>query len=169
MDQCEGIQSNQYLTFRLGEEMFALEINKVREVLDITVITKVPRMPDLLKGVINLRGDAVPVIDLRLSLDMKASQETPDTCIVIVELEIDGELTQMGLLADSVEEVINLQIGQINPPPRLGTRLRTEFIKGIGKQDKNFLIILDMDKVLSEDELDVVRSVGEELKPDSKD
>ncbi len=169
MDLYETIKTDQYLTFRLGEETFALEINKVREVLDFTVITKVPRMPKFLRGVINLRGDVVPVIDLRLSLDMNAIRKTADTCIVIVELEIDGEPTKMGILTDAVEEVIDLQTSQIAPPPRLGTRLRTEFIKGIGKQDENFLIILDMDRVLSDDELDVVRSVGEELKSDSED
>lgn len=155
-------ETTQYLTFTLGEEDFALEIVKVREVLDYTTITKVPRMPAFLCGVINLRGNVVPVIDLRLMLGMKAVQKTVDTCIVIVEIHIDGELTQMGALADSVKEVIDLDPSQIAPPPKLGMKLNNEFIRGMGKQGENFLIILDIDRVLSSSELDLLRDAGEE-------
>lgn len=152
----------QYLTFTLGEENFALEIIKVREVLDYTTITKVPRMPAFLRGVINLRGNVVPVIDLRLMLGMQAIQKTVDTCIVIVEIHIDGELTPIGALADSVKEVIDLDPNQIAPPPKLGIKLNNEFIKGMGKQGENFLIILDIDRVLSSSEMDVLKSAAEE-------
>ena len=159
----EGMnETTQYLTFTLGEENFALEIAKVREVLDYTSITKVPRMPAFLRGVINLRGNVVPVIDLRLMLGMKAIQKTVDTCIVIVEIHIDGELTQVGALADSVKEVIDLDPSHIAPPPKLGIKLNNEFIRGMGKQGENFLIILDIDRVLSNSELDLLRSTGEE-------
>ena len=152
----------QYLTFILENENFALEINKVREVLDYTTITRVPRMPDFLRGVINLRGNVVPVIDLRLKLDMSAIEKTVDTCIVIVEIMIDGELTQVGALADSVKEVINLDPASIAPAPRIGTKLKNEFIKGMGQQEEGrFLIILDIDRVLSEEELEVVKSSKE--------
>lgn len=146
----------QYLTFTLGEEDFALEIDRVREVLDYTSITKVPRMPEFLRGVINLRGNVVPVVDLRLKLGMSAISRTVDTCIVIVDIMIDGELIQMGALADSVKEVIDLGPEQISPPPRLGTKLDSRFIKGMGTQDERFLIILDIDRVLSSDELATV-------------
>ncbi|MDM8535514.1 chemotaxis protein CheW [Desulfobacterales bacterium HSG17] len=151
----------QYLTFMLENENFALEITKVREVLDYTTITRVPRMPDFLRGVINLRGNVVPVIDLRLKLDMSSIEKTVDTCIVIVEIMIDGELTQVGALADSVKEVINLDPASIAPAPRIGTKLKNEFIKGMGQQEGRFLIILDIDRVLSEEELEVVKNSGE--------
>lgn len=166
---------NQYLTFTLGDEDFALDIGKVREVLDYPTITKVPRMPEFLRGVINLRGNVVPVIDLRYKLGMGAIKQSVDTCIVIVEIMIDGELTQMGALADSVKEVIDIDPGQISPPPKLGIKINNEFIKGMGKQDEKFLMILDIDKVLTVDELDVVQKTGEaqqsfdaEPKPESK-
>jgi purine-binding chemotaxis protein CheW len=154
---------NQYLTFTLGKEDFALDIGKVREVLDYTTITKVPRMPEFLRGVINLRGNVVPVIDLRYKLGMGTVKQTVDTCIVIVEIMIDDEMTHMGALADSVKEVIQLDPSQISPPPKLGIKINNEFIRGMGKQDEKFLMILDIDKVLTADELDVVqRSSGEE-------
>ena len=154
-------ETAQYLTFGLGEEEFALEITKVREVMDYTAITKVPRMPEFLSGVINLRGNVVPVIDLRLKLGMSATKKTADTCIVIMEIEVDGELIDMGALADSVQEVIDLNPAQIEPPPRLGTKLNTEFIQGMGKRDDKFLIILNIDKVLAGDELELIHDKSE--------
>lgn len=143
---------NQYLTFTLGEEDFALDIGKVREVLDYTTITKVPRMPEFLCGVINLRGKVVPVIDLRYKLGMGTIEQSVDTCIVIVEIMIDNELTHMGALADSVKEVIDLDPSQISPPPKLGIKINNEFISGMGKQDEKFLMILDIDRILTSDE-----------------
>jgi purine-binding chemotaxis protein CheW len=153
--------SSQYLTFTLGDEDFALDIGKVREVLDYTTITKVPRMPEFVRGVINLRGNVVPVIDLRYKLGMGAIKQSVDTCIVIVEIMIDDELTHMGALADSVKEVIDLDPSQISPPPKLGIKIKNEFIKGMGKRDEKFLIILDIDEVLTADELDIVQRTGE--------
>lgn len=150
----------QYLTFTLDEEDFALEISKVSEVLDYLTITHVPRMPDFLRGVINLRGNVVPVIDLRLKLGMGNVEKSVDTCIIIVEIDIDGTIVPVGALADSVKEVIALDMSQISPPPKLGTKLNTEFIKGMGKQDDKFLIILNIDRVLSSDEMAVVRDTN---------
>ena len=144
---------NQYLTFTLGEEEFALEIGKVREVLDYIQITRVPRMPEYMCGVINLRGNVVPVVDLKLKFGLPATVRTVDTCIVIAEVEVAGEPTIMGALADSVHEVLDLAAADIEPPPRMGTRLNTDFIKGMGRQGDKFIIILDIDKVLSTDEL----------------
>ena len=162
-------EATQYLTFSLGEEDFGLEIAKVREVLDYTNITKVPRMPEFLRGVINLRGNVVPVTDLRLKLGMSATEKTVNTCIVIVEIDIDGELMDMGVLTDSVQEVLDLDPGQIEPPPRLGTKLNTEFIRGMGKRNDRFLIILDIDKVLSSDELAAVQSTGSDSASDPEE
>ncbi len=151
------LETTQYLTFTLGDEVFALEISKVREVLDYTTITKIPRMPEFLSGVINLRGNVVPVVDMRLLLGMNAVQRTMDTCIVIVEIYLENELIQVGALADSVKEVIELDPDQIDPPPKLGAKLKSGFINGMGKRDQNFIIILDIDKVLSSEELSVVQ------------
>ena len=150
----EGITgTGQYLTFKLDEEVYAIDIKQVREVLDFTKITKVPGMPDFMRGVINLRGGVVPVIDLRLKFDMSATEKTVDTCIIIIEINIDGDITLLGALADSVQEVLDLEQDQIEPAPKIGTRLKTEFIKGMGKKKEEFIIILDIDRVFSVEEL----------------
>ena len=154
-------QVSQYLTFRLGEEVFALEISQVREVLDYTPVTRVPRMPAFMRGVINLRGSVVPVVDLRLKFGMAATERTVNTCIIIAEVVVGGERTQLGALADSVQEVIDLEPGQIEPAPRIGTSLDAAFIRGMGKRDERFVIILDIDKVFSGAELALVQGVGE--------
>ena len=141
----------QYLTFNLAAEEFALDISKVREVLDYTTITHVPRMPDYLCGVINLRGNVVPVVDLRMKLGMPATERTVNTCIVITEIGLEGECVHVGVLTDSVQEVLDLGPDQIQPPPKFGTELDIDFIRGMGKRDSKFLIILDIDRVLSGD------------------
>src|SRR5512143_4065034 len=135
--------ATQYLTFRLAEEVYALDIGKVREVLDFTTATKVPRTPDFMRGVINLRGSVVPVVDLRLKFGMSATEKTVNTCVIITEVTVDNDTTVLGALADSVQEVIDLAPADISPAPKIGTRLRTEFIRGMGKRDDKFIIILD--------------------------
>ncbi len=150
----------QYLTFKLGDEVYALEITRVREVLDYTKLTKVPKTPDFMKGVINLRGGVVPVVDLRLKFGMTGTQQTVDTCIIIAEISVDEQHTLLGALADQVQEVIELDPSAIEPPPRIGTRLDTDFIKGMGKQEDEFIIILDVEKVFSARELVMVRQAS---------
>ncbi len=153
-------ETTQYLTFKLDEEIFALDISKVKEVLDFTEITKIPQTPEFMKGVINLRGGVVPVVDMRLKFGMAETVRTVNTCIIIVEVNVEGETTVLGALVDSVQEVMDLEPGQIEPAPRIGTRLRTEFIRGMGKRDNHFIMILDIDKVFSADELAMVESAG---------
>ena len=153
-------EAAQYLTFKLGDEVYALDIGKVREVLDFTTMTKVPRTPDFMRGVINLRGSVVPVVDLRLKFGMSATERTVNTCVIITEVTVDNDTTVLGCLADSVQEVIDLAPGNISAAPRIGTRLRTEFIRGMGKRGETFLILLDIDKVFSTDELTLVQSGG---------
>jgi purine-binding chemotaxis protein CheW len=155
--------TRQYLTFKLDEEVFAIDVAKVREVLDLTTITKIPRTPDFMSGVINLRGSVVPVVDLRLCFEMSKTNKTVNTCIVVVEVLLDGEPTIIGALADSVEEVIDLEPDQIQPAPRIGTHLRTDFIRGMGRRDTEFLMILDIDKVFSAEELGALKTEGEKL------
>ena len=155
-------ETSQYLTFKLEDEVFALDIAKVREVLDFTLVAKVPQTPEFMLGVINLRGTVVPVVDMRLKFAMTRTETTVHTCIIIVEIEIDGENTVLGALVDSVQEVMDLDPEQIEPAPRIGTRLNTKFIKGMGKRDNQFIIILDIDKVFSSDELSMARGMDEE-------
>jgi len=160
MSVAEISETTQYLTFKLEDEVFALDIAKVREVLEYTTVTKVPRTPDFMCGVINLRGGVVPVVNMRLKFDMPDAEKTVNTCIIIVEVTIEGETTVLGALADSVQEVMDLEPDQIEPAPRIGTRLRTDFIKGMGKHDNKFIMILDIDKVFSADELALVHDAG---------
>lgn len=156
-------ETQQYLTFRLDEEVFALDISKVREVLDFTTVSKVPQTPEFMLGVINLRGSVVPVVDMRLKFGMTKTEKSVNTCIIIVEIELDGETTVLGALADSVQEVMDLDPDEIEPPPRIGTRLKTKFIKGMGKRDNEFIIILDIDKVFSADELALAQDMEIEM------
>lgn len=152
-------ETTQYLTFKLEDELFALDIGKVREVLDFTSITKVPQTPDYMRGVINLRGSVVPVVDLRLKFGMAMAEQTVNTCVIIVEVELVGERVVMGAMADAVQEVMDLEPDQIEPPPRIGTKLNTEFIKGMGKHNEQFIIILDIDKVFTSGELELVQEL----------
>jgi purine-binding chemotaxis protein CheW len=147
------VNMTQYLTFKLEDEVFALDISKVREVLDFTTITKVPKTPDFMRGVINLRGSVVPVVDLKLKFGMNRTEKMVNTCIIITEVTVDGETTVLGALADSVKEVMDIESDNIEPAPAIGTQLNTEYIKGMGKQKDRFVIILDIDKVFSVDEL----------------
>jgi purine-binding chemotaxis protein CheW len=132
----------------------------VREVLDLTTITEIPRTPDFMSGVINLRGSVVPVVDLRLCFEMSKTEKTRNTCIVVVEVLLENESTVIGALADSVEEVIDLEPDQIQPAPRIGTQIRTDFIKGMGKRDAQFIMILDIDRVFSAEEFTVAIRSG---------
>jgi purine-binding chemotaxis protein CheW len=158
MSTMELTGTTQYLTYKLADEVFGFDIAKVREVLDFTTITKVPKMPDFLRGVINLRGTVVPVVDLRIKFGMPKADHTVDTCIIITEVNVDGVQTTLGALADSVQEVMDLGPDSIEPAPRIGTGLNTEFIKGMGKHNEKFVIILDIDKVFSADELAAVQA-----------
>jgi purine-binding chemotaxis protein CheW len=143
----------------LDGEAFATRIAQVREVLEYSDVTKVPRTPDYMSGVINLRGSVVTVVDMRLQFGMPVAEPTVDTCIVIVEVEIDDESVVLGALVDSVQEVIDLRAEQLEPAPTLGTRVNTEFIQAMGKVDEGFVIVLDMDKVFS---LDLLMQVAQQ-------
>ncbi len=146
----------QYLTFALGEEVFALETGSVREVIELVPVTRIPKTPAFMRGVINLRGHAVPVVDLRIKFDMPKVADTVNTCIIIVDVEVEGESCSMGAIVDSVREVFEMTSDQINPPPRMGTSIRADFIRGMGKQNEEFIMILDIGKVFSQEELALV-------------
>jgi purine-binding chemotaxis protein CheW len=152
--------TTQFLTFKLDHEIFAVDVAKVREILDFTPAVKVPGTPEFMRGVINVRGNVVPVVDMRLKFGMSQTEKTVDTCIVILEMTVEEDVTVLGALVDSVQEVFEMEAGQIEPPPKIGTRWRTEFIKGIGKHNNELIIILNVDTVFSTDELAVFRNSG---------
>lgn len=156
-----GIEETlQYLSFKLGEEVFALDVAKVREILEMTTITRVPQTQDFMRGLINLRGSVVPVVDLRLKFGMTATEQTVNTCIIVTEVGVGGETIQIGALADSVKEVSEMEPAQIEAAPHIGTKLDINFIKGMGKQESNFVMILDIDKVFTTDELSSISQCG---------
>jgi purine-binding chemotaxis protein CheW len=153
-------ETKQYLTFKLTDEVFGVDVAQVREILDYVKITKVPQTPDFMCGVINLRGSVVPVVDMNLKFGMAKSERTVNTCIVVVEVIFNEEKSVLGALVDSVQEVFEIEPQNIEPAPKIGTKLKTEFIKGMGKRDEKFIIILDIDKVFSSEELEIVQSAG---------
>ena len=138
-------ESRQYLTFKLNKEVFGVDVAQVREILDYVKITKVPQSPDFMCGVINLRGSVVPVVDMNLKFGMPRVERTVNTCIVVVEVNMDDTTIVIGALVDSVQEVFEIEPENIEPAPKIGTKLKTDFIKGMGKQDERFIIILNID------------------------
>ena len=165
-------ETKQYLTCNLGEEIFAVDVTKVREVLECEDITKVPRAPDFMKGIINVRGIVVPVIDMHIKFGMTETERTVNTCIILLEVDLDDETTVLGAQADAVREVIDLEPDQIEPAPKIGGKWKTEFIKGIGKKNDEFVIILDIDRIFSADELVLIQtgsgSIEEGAQPETE-
>lgn len=157
--------TRQYMTFKLGDELFAVDVARVREVLEVSQITKVPTAPAYLRGVVNVRGQSTPVVDLRLRFGLPRTTDNVHTRIIVMELELDGEATVLGGVADSVHEVIELDPASINAPPRIAMRWRTDFIQGMGKRGDDFIIILDVNAVFSSQELALVK----DLSPQSKE
>lgn len=159
------IEQTQFLTFLLADEVYAVSILKVKEIIEYGTVTRVPNMPPSVRGVINLRGAVVPVVDLVLRFKLGESKVTKRTCVIIAEFEAEGEPVVMGLMADAVNEVIDLPPAEIEPPPSFGTAVRTDFLKGLGKAGKKFVLILDLDRVLSREEL-LSASDAQEAGPD---
>lgn len=153
----------QFLTFKLAKEIFALDIGKVREVLELTKLSEIPRTPEYMRGVINLRGHAVPVVDMRRKMGMSQVEETVDTCIIIMEVCCSNdEPIVLGALVDSVREVFEMSEGEIEPAPKMGAAIDASYIRGMGRQNDEFIIILDVDSVFSEQELAAVSQVEQE-------
>ncbi len=146
-------ETRQYMTFKLGDELFAIDVAQVREVLEISQITKVPTAPQHMRGVVNVRGQATPVVDLRRRFGLPPQADGVHTRIIVMELSLDGDNMVLGGIADSVHEVIDLEPSNINPPPRIAMRWRADFIQGMGKRGEDFIIILDVSAVFSSDEL----------------
>jgi purine-binding chemotaxis protein CheW len=153
MEDSTEVRNRQFLSFHLAGEEYAIEIFRVREIIEYGVVTCVPLTPPWIRGVINLRGGVVPVVDLAVRFNLPVAEVTARTCIVIVEAELGGIATPMGVVADSVSQVLELRTEDIEPPPPFGARIRLEFLLGMAKSDKKFALLLDIDRILSSDEL----------------
>jgi len=168
VDENQTITSAHYLTFELDQEQYGFEIENVQSVLDFEQITRVPRTPDFMRGVINLRGKIVPIIDLRLKFGLSETVKTRESCIIIVNIDMNGEKTTLGVLADAVREVILLEPEQIEPAPKIGTHLKTEFIKGVANYQGSLIIILEMEKIFTTNELLLVHKSGSGVETESE-
>jgi purine-binding chemotaxis protein CheW len=158
----DAAEQQQYLTFTLGEEMFAIGILAIREIIEYGHLTEVPMTPPFIRGVINLRGAVVPVVDLAVRFGRPAGEVTKRTCIVIIEINADaGHAGQMGIVVDAVSEVLEIPPSEIEPPPTFGARIRTDFISGMGKVGGKFVVMLEVNKVLSIEEVAVVASMNQ--------
>lgn len=147
-------ETNSYISFMLGDEYFAINVGKVLNILQLVQITKVPTAPDYMKGVINLRGTVLPIIDIRMKFGMEPIQYKRDTVILVLNVEIANEVVNAGILVDSVKEVFELQPEEILPPPGIGAKYKSKFIDGVRKMsDDRFVMLLNIDTVFSTDEL----------------
>jgi len=154
------IKTGKYLTFSLKEEEYGVGILKVKEIIGMMPVTSVPRTPDFVKGVINLRGKVIPVVDLRLKFAMESIDYTDRTCIIVVEIDSDAATVLIGIVVDAVSEVLNINGGEIEETPQFGTSLNTEYILGMAKMEGGVKILLDIDRVLSQDEVTQLEQVS---------
>lgn len=150
----------QYLTFSLGDEVFAMDIRSVREIIQHGAMTVVPLMPEFVRGIINLRGAVVPVIDLQSRFGRVKAQVGKKTCVIIFDVGPDGDKVELGLMVDAVSEVIDIATSQIEPPPQFGTTIQREFIRGLGKVDSKFIVILDPERALNIDDMVAMAEQG---------
>lgn len=157
----ESMEDSQYLTFLLGREMFAIRILHIKEILEYTQPTTVPMIPSFIRGVINLRGSVVPVVDLSARFGREQSEITKRSCIVIVEVAAADGRQEIGMVVDAVSAVLEIPKHEIEPPPEFGAQIRTAFIHGMGKIDGKFVIILNVDKVLSVEDLSLASQAGQ--------
>lgn len=162
MSDVDISKSNSYLSFKLGEEEFAAHVGKVLNILEMVKITEVPMAPTYMKGVINLRGAVLPVIDTRVKFGMTPTVYTPNTCIVVLDIDMDGDSVHVGALVDSVQAVLEIPSEGILPPPSIGSRYKSEFIEGVANIDDRFVMLLNMDMVFSSLELSAMKETSEE-------
>ncbi len=149
----ENQNQKSYLSFKLGKETFASNVSKVLNILEMPTITEVPQAPEYMVGVMNLRGEVLPVIDSRIKFGMGATSVTSNTCVLVLEIETENNKLKIGAIVDAVEEVLEIEEDEIKPSPSIGTKYNTEFIIGMVQQDESFIMILDMEKVFSTHEI----------------
>ena len=157
-----GTELTQYLTFEVAEEEYAIEITRVREILVYSSLTSVPRAPEFIAGVMNLRGSVVPVVDLRRKLGLPPTEITGTTCVVIVDIHSDGQTSHVGLLCDDVRQVMSLASDDVEPAPAFGTKIDLAFLRGMGDLGDHFALILDIDRLLTALELTAATAAAEQ-------
>jgi purine-binding chemotaxis protein CheW len=155
-------KANSYLSFQVGAELFAANVSNVLNILEMTKITRVPKSPDYLKGVINLRGNVLPVLDTRIKFGLPETEYTTNTCILVLDIKMNKESLQLGAIVDSVSEVLELTNDQISPPPSLGNSYETEYLSGMAKHNDNFIMIIDTNKVFADDEIINISDISSE-------
>lgn len=155
--------SHPYLSFKLGEEVFAANVAKVLEILQVSKITKVPKSPSYMRGVTNLRGSVLPVIDTRAKFDMPLQADTVNTSIMVLTIQMEGDSLVIGALVDAVQEVLEIGADQIKPAPSIGSKYKSEFIEGMVKINEQFIMLLNMDRVFSSDELITLKESTTEM------
>lgn len=153
------LQGGKYLTFQLDEEEYGLPIKKVREIIGIMDITQIPKTPDFIKGVINLRGKIIPIMDLRLKFVLPGKEYNPRTCIIVIDIEMNELKRQIGIIVDTVSEVVNVRSEEIEPPPQYGAQGAEAFLHGLGKIKEKVILLLDIDKVFGSCELVLINEI----------
>lgn len=154
------MQELQYLTFLVSEELFGLGILYIKEIIEFESVTHVPMMPEYIPGVINLRGNVVPVIDLNMRFYKKKTETNRKTCIIITEIKMDNEIIDVGLLVDAVNEVVDINPESVEDPPSFGSKIRLDFIQGLGKLENKFVIILKVNQILELSELQSIQETS---------
>lgn len=162
MSEEKNIKINSYLSFKLGDEEFAAHASKVLNILEMTSITVVPKAPAYMKGVINLRGTVLPVVDTRIKFGMTPTEYTNNTCIIVLDIMIEDESIKLGALVDGVQAVLEIEKDQIMPAPSIGSRYKSEFIEGVANINDQFVMILDMDAIFSADDLATIMNKTQE-------
>jgi purine-binding chemotaxis protein CheW len=156
-----GTATLQYLTFYLNEERYGIDVHKVREILEIQKITKIPQVSEFMLGVINVRGSVVPVIDLNLQLGLPGREQSVNSAIIICELWIEDNPLQIGVLVDQVDQVLDIKDNEIEPPPKMGNGINSDLLTGVGKEEESFILFLDIHKALTREDLDAIEKVSE--------
>jgi purine-binding chemotaxis protein CheW len=155
---------NSYLSFQVGTEVFAADVVNVINILEMAKITRVPKSPNYMKGVINLRGSVLPVIDTRLKFGLPETEYTTNTCILVLEVLSKEETIRIGAIVDSVQEVLEISDSEIMPPPNIGTKYKTDILTGMAKKEENFIMIMDVNKVFADNEVVSLKEISEETK-----
>lgn len=150
-------RTRKYLTFRLAQEVYGLDILKVQEIIGMMNVTRIPRLPEFIRGVINLRGMVIPVVDLRLKFDLGSQQDTDKNCIIVVQISSSARSLTTGVIVDEVSDVMDIGADQIEPPPSFGHNLDTAFLLGMAKVNQKVILMLDIDRALTEDDLCILQ------------
>lgn len=157
-----------FLSFKLSEEVFAINVSQVLNILEMSTITRIPKSPEYLKGVINLRGTVLPVVDLRIKFGLPEKQATVDTSIIVLSVDLEGEAVLVGIQVDAVREVLELKNSDIAPTPSIGTKYNSGFIKGMWRMNDKFIMILDIEKVFSTEEIIDFKEQLSNAEPDAE-